>query len=78
MLQNGASAVILANKTKKNSITYDGFQQASQTKNTRFHIFGKPTCKPQRRMGVALAYGSQEVQELISKAKSVADCIKVI
>jgi len=42
-----------------------------------FKIFGKPTTRSYRRMGVALAYGTENVGELIEKAKLVASKITV-
>ncbi len=50
---------------------------AAQVPNTDFKIFGKPSARPYRRMGVALAYGDNDVKELVNIAKSVAEKIKV-
>jgi phosphoribosylglycinamide formyltransferase 2 len=76
LLKNGASAVILANKNNKNPI-FSGLKEAAEFKNTDFKIFGKPSGRPFRRMGVALAYGSESVDILVEKAKKVASCIIV-
>ncbi|MFT6166921.1 MAG: phosphoribosylglycinamide formyltransferase 2 [Vicingaceae bacterium] len=44
-----------------------------------FKIFGKPTTRPYRRMGIGLTYGNlqSDLAKLRAKAKNVADCIKV-
>ena len=43
--------------------------------NTDYKLFGKPSSRPNRRMGVALAYGSEPVQKLVKKAKQVSQWI---
>ena len=73
--QNGASAVILADKQSENEPEYFGLQEAAMIPKSDFKIFGKPTTRSFRRMGVALAYGSENVEELIEKAKQVASKI---
>jgi phosphoribosylglycinamide formyltransferase 2 len=77
LLQNGASAVVLATETAEGYPTFTGLGQAASFPNTDFKIFGKPSTRPYRRMAVALAYGEDEVGVLVEKAKEVAACIKV-
>ena len=77
LLQNGASAVILASKQSENEPEYDGLQEAALIAKSDFKIFGKPSTREYRRMGVALAYGTENVVELIEKAKYVASKITV-
>ena len=76
LLKNGASAVILANKHSNNPV-FSGLEKAANFKNTDYKIFGKPSSRPFRRMGVALSYGSESVDVLVDKVKNVASCIKV-
>ncbi len=76
LLKNGASAVILAHKHNDNPV-FVGLEKAAEFKNTDYKIFGKPSSRPFRRMGVALSYGSESVDVLVDKAKKVASCIKV-
>jgi phosphoribosylglycinamide formyltransferase 2 len=76
--KNGASAVILAEKESNNLPTFRGLDKASIISNTDFKIFGKPTTRPYRRMAVALAFGKEDVKELVEKAKSVAEMISVV
>ncbi len=75
--RNGASAVVLAHHESSAFPNYVGVIEAAQVPNTDFKIFGKPSARPYRRMAVALAYGSNEVSELVTIAKSVAEKIKV-
>lgn len=74
-----ASAVILAEKYSDHP-TYTGLDQAANFAGTDFKIFGKPTSRPYRRMGVALAYGHPEssMDDIRSKAHQVAQLIKVL
>ncbi|WP_456402707.1 formate-dependent phosphoribosylglycinamide formyltransferase [Persephonella sp.] len=58
-------------------ISYEGIDEALKTPGTSVRIFGKPTGRPKRRMGVALATG-ETVEEARKKAKRTAECIKVI
>ena len=75
--KNGASAVILASKENNNLPTFNGLDKAAVIKNTDFKIFGKPSTRPYRRMAVALAFGHEDVKDLVEKAKSVAGMITI-
>jgi len=77
LLKNGASSVILANSTSENWPKFEGLEKASEIPQTDFKLFGKPSTRPYRRMGVALAYGTENVKELVIKAKSVSSIISV-
>lgn len=74
----GASAVILALADSINP-QYQGISNALNTPKSDIHIFGKPSARPYRRMGVALMYDNVNcnIKELVEKAKSVAMKIKV-
>jgi phosphoribosylglycinamide formyltransferase 2 len=74
----GASAVILANKTAE-KFAIAGIEKAMQQSNTDIRIFGKPTTRPYRRMGVALTYDAldADMNALRKKAKAVADEISI-
>jgi phosphoribosylglycinamide formyltransferase 2 len=73
------SAVILAKDYNTEQPQYSGLEIAAQVPKTNFRIFGKPTTRPYRRMGVALAYDKtgSDINYLRSVAKAVADCVKV-
>ena len=77
LFRNGASSVVLASKESTQIPVFEGLENASKIANTSFVLFGKPTSRPYRRMGVALAYGNEEVVELVKLAKSVSAEIKV-
>jgi phosphoribosylglycinamide formyltransferase 2 len=74
----GASAVVLASKESKNPMV-TGIERAANYKKSDFRIFGKPSSRPFRRMGVALAYDKPgtDVVGLVTYAKQVASEIKV-
>jgi len=77
LIQNGASAVILAEDENPNFPIITGLNEASKYKNTDFKIFGKPSTRKYRRMAVALAFGKEETSILIDRAKEVASKIKI-
>ncbi|MBI2270302.1 MAG: formate-dependent phosphoribosylglycinamide formyltransferase [Bacteroidetes bacterium] len=79
LLENaGASAVILASAEGLNP-KYQGFAEALNVTRSDLRIFGKPSTRPYRRMGVALTYDhvDSNVKELVEKVKSIAAKIKV-
>jgi phosphoribosylglycinamide formyltransferase 2 len=76
--KNGASAVVLATKESKKQPIYEGLNQAAAYRNSDFNIFGKPTTRKYRRMGVTLAFGNESTDKLVEKAKKIANHIKVI
>jgi phosphoribosylglycinamide formyltransferase 2 len=75
----GASSVILADEDGNNP-TYDGIAQALTNQKTDVRIFGKPSARPYRRMGVALTYDvvDGDVNEVKNKAIRIAQSIKVL
>jgi len=77
LIQNGASAVVLAKDNNTNYPIISGLNEAAKFKNTDFKIFGKPNTRKYRRMAVALAFGKEDTPILVQKAKEVATKIKV-
>ena len=77
LIQNGASAVVLAKDNNTNYPIISGLKEAAKFKNTDFKIFGKPNTRKYRRMAVTLAFGKEDTSILIQKAKEVASKIKV-
>ena len=75
--KNGASAVILATGENTNFPIFSGLDQAAILPNTDFKLFGKPSTRLHRRMGVTLAFGNDDVKDLVEKAKLVASLISV-
>ena len=76
LVQNGASSVILSQNNSIDTPTFTGLEKVSQITNTDVRIFGKPSLRVNRRMGVALSYGPEPVEKLIEKAKAVSSQIK--
>jgi phosphoribosylglycinamide formyltransferase 2 len=76
--RNGASAVILAIENSENP-TFKGIENIAKLPKTDFRLFGKPTSRPYRRMGVALTYDTIEtpIESIVEKAKEAARLIKV-
>lgn len=74
----GASAVILASENSEHP-TFTGIEEISGLPKTDFRLFGKPTSRPFRRMGVALVSDSAEtpIEEIVEKAKAAAALVNV-
>lgn len=74
----GASAVILASEDSANP-TFTGIEKVAALPKTDFRIFGKPTSRPYRRMGVVLSHDSlaTPIEEITDRAKKTATLIKV-
>ena len=72
----GASAVILATENS-NSPKYSGISTIAALPKTDFRIFGKPSSRPFRRMGVVLTHDSFEIpiEEVVIKAKRAASLV---
>ena len=77
IVQHGpsASAVLLV-EGESNNIRYSGLDKALAEINTQLRLFGKPEVSGQRRMGVALARGT-EVGHAVRNALNVISAIKV-
>lgn len=71
-----ASAVILAER-EATHFGYSGLDAALKVKGTDVRIFGKPTTREFRRMGVALARG-KDTKEARKKATAAASKVKLI
>lgn len=74
----GASAVILASEHSTNP-TYSGIENIAALSQTDFRIFGKPSSRPYRRMGVALTHDTLEtpIEEIVERAKKAASLVTV-
>jgi phosphoribosylglycinamide formyltransferase 2 len=74
----GASAVILASEDSTNP-TFSGIEKVAALPKTDFRIFGKPTSRPYRRMGVVLSHDSlaTPIQEIVERAKTTSKLITV-
>ncbi len=76
--KNGASAVILASKNSEQP-TYTGIEKVAALPKTDFRIFGKPTSRPYRRMGVVLTSDTLEtpIESITERAKETATFVHV-
>ena len=74
----GASAVILASEDSANP-TFTGIEKVAALPKTDFRIFGKPTSRPYRRMGVVLSHDSlaTPIEEIVERAKTTSKLITV-
>ena len=77
LLQNGASAVVLAEEESSTTPVFNGLENAMNTLNSEVRLFGKPATRPYRRMGVTLKYGTNDVKELVEQAQEMAAKINV-
>ena len=70
--------MILASENSSNP-SYEGLEKIAGLPKTDFRIFGKPTTRPYRRMGVALTSDALEtsIEEIVERAKEAAKLIKV-
>jgi phosphoribosylglycinamide formyltransferase 2 len=76
-IRNGASSVILAEDEGRAFPEFLGVEKAARVEGADFILFGKPSTRPNRRMGVAIAFGEENIEDLVQKAKDVAEMIKV-
>jgi phosphoribosylglycinamide formyltransferase 2 len=73
-----ASAVILANETST-EFEINGIDKALLQDRSDVKLFGKPSTRPYRRMGVALTYDTIEtpIESLVEKATAIAKEITI-
>ena len=76
--KKGASAVILASENS-NHPTYTGIDTVAALPKTDFRIFGKPTSRPYRRMGVVLTSDTLDtsIEEVVERAKTAAQLVTI-
>lgn len=74
----GASAVILASGDSYHP-TFSGIENIAFQPKTDFRLFGKPTSRPYRRMGVTLTHDSLNtpIEEIVERAKKMATLVTV-
>ncbi|MEZ4778460.1 MAG: formate-dependent phosphoribosylglycinamide formyltransferase [Flavobacteriaceae bacterium] len=75
----GASAVILAEGHSENP-SFEGIEAIAAAPKSDFRIFGKPTSRPYRRMGVVVTYDSldADVANVKERAKALTKKVNVI
>ena len=75
----GASAVILASENSENP-TFAGIEAVAGLPKTDFRLFGKPTSRPYRRMGVILVnetLTSTSMEKMVERAQKTANLVTV-
>ena len=75
----GASAVILSTIASQERPDYRGIEEVTKEEDTYLRIFGKPTTRVNRRMGVVLCYAplNSDLDALRDKAKRIAEKVEV-
>ena len=76
-IRNGASSVVLADDEGSGFPNFSGVENAARVAGADFILFAKPSTRQNRRMGVAIAFGEENVEVLVQRAKEVAGMIKV-
>ena len=76
LMRPGASAVILATR-EGSTPRFSGLEEALTLPGTDIRIFGKPSSRPYRRMGVALASGDPESDVETIKKQAITSAAKV-
>jgi phosphoribosylglycinamide formyltransferase 2 len=79
LIKCGISAVILSNQNSTSLPQFTGIKEALSIPNIDVRIFGKPSSRINRRMGVTLINGplSSNMEELKEKCKKAASMIRV-
>lgn len=74
----GASAVILASDHSNNP-SFEGIATLAAAPKSDFRLFGKPSSRPYRRMGVVVTYNAigEDIERVTNYAKELAAQIKV-
>ncbi len=72
LVKNGASAVVLADRETTSAPDFKGLDEVLSVEGTDIRLFGKPTARPYRRMGVVLYSGDEAIENITQKAKDLA------
>ena len=74
----GASSVILA-EGHSDSPSFSGVEEMASAPKSDFRLFGKPTCRPNRRMGVVVTYDnlSGSIEDVVNRAKELSSKVEV-
>ncbi len=77
--RNGASAVLLASSHSENPY-FENLDVLANSPKTDFRLFGKPSSRSYRRMGVVVCYDdiNSSVAAITKKAKVLASKVRVL
>ena len=75
----GASAVILASDHSENP-TFEGIEDVAAATKSDFRLFGKPSSRPYRRMGVVVTYDGLhgDIKAVTERAKDLASRVRIL
>ncbi len=75
----GASAVILSTIASNDVPSYRGLERVCECENMQVRIFGKPTTRLNRRMGVVVGYddNAASLDDLRTRVKAAASAVEV-
>ena len=76
-LRNAGASAVIYGGMDETGIAFEGVDEAMRVPNTELRLFGKPESFTRRRMGVALAYGS-DIDECRERAKKTASGIRPV
>ena len=78
-LQRAAASKVILTEASDTTPEYHGLDSVQDIPATDVKIFGKPTTRPYRRMGVALAHGDKEgdIDSIRQQAAKVAEAVEV-
>lgn len=76
--RSGVSAVILARHESQELPKYSGLEEALKTSKTDIRLFGKPSTRKYRRMGVALCYDDLDTDMKALREKAAQSASKVV
>jgi phosphoribosylglycinamide formyltransferase 2 len=79
LLKAGASAVILSAIEKNEQPNFSGLEDVLNQEKTDIRLFGKPTARKYRRMGVTLCYDDfdKDISVLVDKTKDLASKVSL-
>lgn len=74
LIKPGASAVLLANKQSSEPAGFSGIEEVLKEKYTDVRLFGKPSMRVNRRMGVVLLHGEagEDAETIAKKAAELS------
>ena len=69
--KKGVSQVILANKESQGKFLIKGIEKAFEDKSIELRIFGKPSARPYRRLGIIFSDNIKKAKKALSKIKII-------
>ena len=69
--KKGVSQAILANKESQGKFLIKGIEKAFEDKSIELRIFGKPSARPYRRLGIIFSDNIKKAKKALSKIKII-------